>query len=427
MVKAAFWRSFSMTEIKIKYVVEGIESGGTPTSSVESNYDDNGIPWVAIKDMSTSDYVFDTNKKLSNKGLREKNLRIFPSGTILYSIYATIGKVSELRVPSSINQAILALIENHEKIDKRYFKYSLRSIEDMVIYDASTNTQANLNAEKVKNTKIPFLNLGKQVAVALFLDKTLASIDEVLIKEQKCISALIELRKKNISEIVLGEHLKRTRKDTGIDWMRTIPTDWKIGKIGSNCYLKGRIGWQGLTADEYKEEGPYLITGTDFDCGKINWKTCVHITNKRYVEASHISVKNGDVLITKDGTVGKVALVNDMPSKASLNSGVMLMRNLYGNYLNKYLFYVLQSHVFWDWFLKDKKENSTIIHLYQEQFEKFSFPLPPKDEQETIVDLLDKRCETIDRLMDLKTQKIEKLKEYKKSLIYECVTGRREV
>jgi len=214
-------------------------------------------------------------------------------------------------------------------------------------------------------------------------------------------------------------------KKTNIKWMPEIPQRWERTKIGSNCYLKGRIGWQGLTADEYQDAGPFLITGTDFDKGGINWNTCVHITERRYVEASHIRVKNGDVLITKDGTVGKVAIVENMPDKASLNSGVMLMRNLKGQYENKYLYYVLCSNVFWDWFYREKKENSTIIHLYQEQFEKFSFPLPSKNEQLQIADYLDKKCAAIDKLIELKKEKIEKLKEYKKSLLYEFVTGRR--
>ena len=95
--------------------------------------------------------------------------------------------------------------------------------------------------------------------------------------------------------------------------------------------------------------------------------------------------------------------------------------------MNRYLYYVLLSNVFWDWFYREKKENSTIIHLYQEQFEKFSFPMPRKDEQQEIVDYLDKKCEAIDKLIELKKEKIEKLKEYKKSLIYACVTGRREI
>ena len=112
-------------------------------------------------------------------------------------------------------------------------------------------------------------------------------------------------------------------KDSGVEWIGQIPEKWEIEKIKYISKLKGRIGWQGLTSSEYMEEGPYLITGTDFIDGKINWKTCTHISNERWEQAAEIKIKNGDLLITKDGSVGKVAIVDNLTEKASLNSGVL--------------------------------------------------------------------------------------------------------
>ena len=97
-----------------------------------------------------------------------------------------------------------------------------------------------------------------------------------------------------------------TTKQTGIQWIGDIPYNWKTIKIKYMASLKGRIGWQGLTSDEYPDEGAYLITGIDFADGGIDWENCVHVPMKRWEEAKDIQIQNGDLLITKDGTIGIV-------------------------------------------------------------------------------------------------------------------------
>jgi len=109
-------------------------------------------------------------------------------------------------------------------------------------------------------------------------------------------------------------------KPSGIAWIGDIPKEWSMKKIKYISVLKGRIGWQGLTSDEYTDERAFLITGTDFANGHINWDTCVHVPMKRWEQAKDIQIENGDLLITKDGTVGKVAIVDGLNSPASLNS-----------------------------------------------------------------------------------------------------------
>ena len=180
-------------------------------------------------------------------------------------------------------------------------------------------------------------------------------------------------------------------KDSGNRWIGEIPESWNTKKIKYLANLKGRIGWQGLTSDEYQDEGAFLITGTDFDNGKINWDTCVHVPMKRWEEAKEIQIQNGDLLITKDGTVGKVAIVSDIQGETSLNSGVLRIMTNEG-YNRRFLFWVLQSDVFWNWFNYKNAGNSTIVHLYQGDFAEFMYAFPAEKEQRAIADFLDKRC-----------------------------------
>lgn len=210
-------------------------------------------------------------------------------------------------------------------------------------------------------------------------------------------------------------------KESGIDWIGQIPQEWGISKIKFTTQLNGRIGWQGLTSAEYKEEGPYLITGTDFHNGTINFETAVHIDEKRWSEASQIQVENGDLLITKDGTVGKVAIISGLDDKASLNSGVLRIQTI-DEIDRRFLYYVLLSDEFWMWFNYTNSGASTILHLYQNVFDEFTFTFPQKNEQQKIADFLDKKTSQLDKVKSLLEEQIQKLKDYCASLIYETVT-----
>ena len=189
---------------KLKYLISEISSGGTPTSSNSEFYCDEGIPWVAIGDMSTSDYINVTAKHITEAGKEDKNLKKYSAGTLLYSIYATIGKVAELTIPACINQAILALVPS-DSIIKLYLKYVLKGMERYVISLTSSNTQANLSADKVNNYILPVPPLSEQKEIADYLDKKCAEIDGLKAKLVKKREALKELRQAIISEVVTGK------------------------------------------------------------------------------------------------------------------------------------------------------------------------------------------------------------------------------
>ena len=215
-------------------------------------------------------------------------------------------------------------------------------------------------------------------------------------------------------------------KDSGVEWIGEIPEHWGVSKIKFTTYVKGRIGWQGLRADEFIDEGPYLVTGTDFIDGLVNWDSCYHISMERYNEAPPIQLRENDLLITKDGTIGKVAIVKNKPKYAILNSGIFVTRPKNSAYLTEFMYWILNSQVF-NKFIQYMSLGSTIVHLYQQTFENFSFPITNLNEQKTIAHFLDRKVAEIDGLIsDIKLQ-IQKLKEYRQSLISEAVTGKIDV
>ncbi|KAF5069649.1 Type I restriction modification DNA specificity domain protein [anaerobic digester metagenome] len=190
-----------------------------------------------------------------------------------------------------------------------------------------------------------------------------------------------------------------------------------------DCFsLRARIGWQGLRSDEFKTEGPYLVTGVDFHNGRVNWDDCYHVTEERYAQDKGIQLHEHDLLITKDGTIGKTAVVIDCPEKATLNSGVFVVRAVNNEVIPEYLHYVLHSHWF-DLFVRNVLTGSTIKHLNQEKFYKFSFEAPDVQAQKKVVDVL----ESIDAVINKTREIIQKYTNIKSGLMQRLLQCDRKV
>ena len=169
-------------------------------------------------------------------------------------------------------------------------------------------------------------------------------------------------------------------KNSGIEWIGQIPEGWSVIPMKHYFYMKGRIGWQGLKADEFTEDGPYLVTGTDFVNGKVCWERCYHISEERFNEAPEIHVEKGDLLITKDGTVGKLALIDEKPEKVSLNSHLLILRPTKNNVDNHFVYWALQSINFKD-YTGLASSGSTMASLSQEKIGEYPLLFPSPSEQ----------------------------------------------
>lgn len=309
-------------------------------------------------------------------------------------------------------------------LGKYFYLYIQENFKKEVEKGTAKSTVDSIRLPMIKDFPVALPPLETQEKIIAYIDKKILGIDTLIADKQKLIDLLKEERQSVISEAVTkGLDKNAKMKDSGVEWIGEIPKSWKVTKIKYNTYVKGRIGWQGLKSDEFIDEGAYLVTGTDLINGRICWDTCYHIGDERYNEAPEIQLKNEDLLITKDGTIGKVAIVKDMPYKSILNSGLFVIRPLEEAYSAVYMYWLLNSKVFWDYY-GYLETGSTIKHLYQEIFVNFSFPLPPVEEQTEIVFFLDQKTSAIDSLISDITSQIEKLKEYRQSIISEAVTGK---
>jgi type I restriction enzyme S subunit len=175
-----------------------------------------------------------------------------------------------------------------------------------------------------------------------------------------------------------------------------LPEDWEVRTLGDELYIKGRIGWKGLKKDEYLVESPYrIINGSNIINNKIDWNNCGYISEERYNESPEIMLQKNDIVITKDGTIGKVAKINSLEKPTSVASGLFIIRNISKIIDTSYLFYYFNSHYF-KGLVSSRTEGSVIPHLYQRDFVSMKIPLPRLEEQKLIATILSSLDEKIE-------------------------------
>ena len=197
--------------------------------------------------------------------------------------------------------------------------------------------------------------------------------------------------------------------------------DWVQKQLGNTAVLKARIGWQGLTTAEYLASGDYyLVTGTDFKGGYIDWDNCHYVEEARYRQDKNIQLKQRDILVTKDGTVGKVALVKRIEKPTTLNSGVFVIRPIEDAFHPEFFYYLLCSNSFFE-FLSQLCAGSTINHLYQKDFVNFVYKTPHTlSEQAGVASTLSDMDADIAAL----ETKLAKIRYIKQGMMHNLLTGR---
>ncbi len=189
---------------------------------------------------------------------------------------------------------------------------------------------------------------------------------------------------------------------------------WEQRELSKVATMHARIGWQNLRTSEFLDSGDYmLITGTDFDNGAVNFSTCHYVEKERYDQDTNIQIKNGSILITKDGTLGKVAYIQGLTMPATLNAGVFNVLIKDKNVVDeKYLFQYLKAPFLMD-YVAQKATGGTIKHLNQNILVDFPVALPELAEQAKIGTYF----ANLDTLITLHQRKYDKLIQFKAAML----------
>ena len=284
-----------------------------------------------------------------------------------------------------------------------YFKENFGN--EVAKYTAKSSVDS-VRRDMIAEMLIPVPNMEEQHNIA----QALSDMDNLISSLEK----LIE-KKKTIKQGAMQELLIGKKRLSGYN------CKWTKMNLAKKSKIKARIGWQGLTTAEYLDSGySYLVTGTDFKNGFIDWDGCHYVEKARFDQDKNIQIQNDDILITKDGSLGKVAYVSGLSKPATLNSGVFIIRPIQNAYDTRFVYYVLSSFVFKD-FLEQLSAGSTIIHLYQKDMNKFDFYIPDDiKEQKAIADILFDMDAEITAL----EQKIAKCQRLKQGMMQQLLTGK---
>jgi type I restriction enzyme S subunit len=225
---------------------------------------------------------------------------------------------------------------------------------------------------------IPSIKEQKKIVEAVW------SIQNNLDKTYKLIE-ITELFKRGILNKLVTKGINHINfKDSKLG---QIPNHWDIKSLGEAAYIKARIGWKGLKSSEYTSDGPYLIAAKHIINDKIDWENADHLSDYRYDESPEIQLKIGDIILSKDGTIGRVAFVDYLPDKTTINSTMMLIRPDSNLFIHKFVYFYLQADIFQN-LIKEKMAGSTIAHIFQKDMKNLYIPVIPFNEQEKIIEIL---------------------------------------
>ena len=290
-----------------------------------------------------------------------------------------------------------------QSLDPTYSGYALRAqyIRSQIIPMGQGAIRANISQQNLSLVVVPVPPPVEQCSIAEALsdaDALIESLEHLLDKKRQLKQGALE------------------------ELLRPNPSD-EVRFLGDVSSLKGRIGWQGLKQEEFttNNDEPFLITGMNFKDGAIRWNEVYHISEARYGVAPDIQLRPNDVLMTKDGTIGKVLYIESipLPAKASLNSHLLLFRPIGIGYNPKYLYYQLGSRRFQD-FIELNKSGTTFFGLSQAAVARYPVLLPPLTEQARIAAVLS----DIDTDIAGLEAKLTKDRQLKQGMMQELLTGR---
>ncbi len=345
--------------------------GGTPSKS-QPQYWNGDIPWLSVKDIKGR-IVKKSIDMITYSGLKNSSSNLGKKGELVLVTRINPGESSVLGFNAAINQDLKIVITN---LNPMYLHYYFRANKNKIMSLSSGTTVKGISIPKLNSLPISVPSLEEQQRIVDRIERLFAKLDEA--------EEILENQKRN-SDIfrssVLNYFLYNSNSSV---------TNYhsQKRKIGDFLYIAGRIGWKGLKADEYTKRGPMLLSVFNLNHGDcVDYSEVNHISNERYEESPEIMVREGDILLTKDGAgIGKVGIVEHLEDKATINSSLLLIRPN-DEILPKYLYYSLIGPKMQK-IVKERVTGSTTPHLFQRDVKEFKIEVPPLDIQAVIVERL---------------------------------------
>ena len=395
---------------------------------------DTGIPFVSAEAVSCGNGRIDFSHirgYISEKFYKECCQKYIPEIDDIYMIKsgATTGRVAIVDTTKvfTIWSPLAVFRCNKDCMLPKFLFYYLQSpaFQKEVEFGWTFGTQQNVGMRSLEQMKVCVPPLNKQGAIANHLDYQCAQIDLLLQKALTSIDEYKKVKQAVITQAVTkGVRGEREMKDSGVEWIGKVPKKWDVRKLKA-VSARINVGVVIRPSEYFDDNGtvPFL-RGINVKEYTISSENMVYISQTSNRALSKSQVHTGDILIVRDGNIGASCVVPSCYNGANVVSMVIVTPN--NNCDSRFLCYSLNSEVGKTQFTLTKI-GSALTHTSVSAVSDILSPVPSREEQYEIADYLDAKCAEIDGLIAKKEQLVKELESYKKSLIYEIVTGKREV
>ncbi len=332
-----------------------------------------------------------------------------------------------------VSPAYVVLHSNNKK-DMRFYHYFYLSMWHRNIFNmlGDGGVRSNLNKTDLLNLNTLRADYNIQKAIADFLDKKTQEIDNIISKTKKAIEEYKRYKQSLITETVTkGLDKDVEMKDSGIEWVGEIPEHWRITRL--KYYLENvknaiRVGPFGshLKGEDFVNEGLWVynqrtVLDRNFETND------TFITAEKYNDMIGFGVEAKDILVTTRGSIGKICRVPEQFEKGIIHPCIIKFKLDDSKFNYRILELIFNESDFVRKQFVILSNSTTIDVIYSETLKNILVPAIPINEQKAIVSYLDKKCSQIDNIISTKEKLLREMEAYKKSLIYETVTGKREV
>ena len=318
---------------------------------------------------------------------------------------------------------------NTNPICHNYYRLLFKSdgfIQKMNSMTVGIREGKNIQYSDFANSLIPVPPINQQQRIADYLDRKCSQIDDIIARQQAVIEKLKAYKLSVITEAVTkGLNPDVPMKDSGVEWIGEIPEHWEIRRIGSFARVTSS---KRIFEESYVDEGvPFYRSKEITDLSKgLHVQTEIFIPEEVFEQVNEASPapKCGDILLTSIGTIGNTWISDGR--KFYYKDGNITQIEANDSFDSAYVEYCFSSNVVLEQYTR-LAMGSTLLALTIIKIKKILVAFPPLDEQRKIVQYLKLKCSSIDAAIKNKENLITKLVDYKKSLIYEVVTGKKEV
>lgn len=390
------------------------------------------IPWIRIEDVDGK-YIEDSKseQRVSEELVKKMNLKVYPIGTVLCTCSCNMGSTVIVKKPLISNQTFIGIVPMKD-LDSTFLYYAMNANSKRLQHLAEGAIQQYLSRHDFEHLKLAFPDKKEQTAIANFLDQKTAEIDGLIADKEKLIELLQEKRQAVITEAVTkGLNPNVRMKDSGSEWIGEIPEHWSITKMKYLLSPKkysikaGPFGSQlkndDMVSGDVKVYNQKTVLDNDFKSGDY------YIENYKYEELRAFEVFSGDLLVTTRGTIGKTAIVPKDAEKGILHPCLIKITLNPDKVLNEYINVVFNNTKIVTNQIMLESNATTIDVIYTDTLKNLVLPIPPLEEQKSIIDFVDAKIGEIDGLISSINNQIQKLREYRQSLISKAVTGKIDV